>query len=127
MTATLEHVNLTVSDPEAFAEKLCELFDWKIRWKGPAIAEGFSVHVGGPETYLAVYSGPNGIAEPGGSSYATRGGLNHVGFVVDDLDAMEERVRAAGFTPRSHADYEPGRRFYFDGPEGVEFELVSYA
>jgi hypothetical protein len=37
--------------------------------------------------------------------------LNHIGVEVDDLDATEARVVAAGLKPFSHADYEPGRRF----------------
>ncbi|MEO1734352.1 MAG: VOC family protein, partial [Pseudomonadota bacterium] len=53
--------------------------------------------------------------------------LNHVGVVVPDIDAVEAKVKAAGFEPRSHADYEPGKRFYFDGPDSIEFEVVSYA
>ena len=45
---------------------------------------------------------------------------------VDDLDAAEQAVKDAGYTPKSHADYEPGRRFYFEDEEGVEYELVQY-
>jgi hypothetical protein len=33
----------------------------------------------------------------------------------------------AGLTPFAHGDYEPGRRFYFFDPNGIEFEVVSYA
>lgn len=61
-----------------------------------------------------------------GDSYVTLGGLNHLGVVVADLAATEARVVAAGFAPKDHADYAPGRRFYFDGPEGVEIEAVAY-
>jgi catechol 2,3-dioxygenase-like lactoylglutathione lyase family enzyme len=52
--------------------------------------------------------------------------LNHVGIEVDDLDATEARVIAAGLVPFSHGDYEPGRRFYFFDPDGIEYEVVSY-
>lgn len=61
------------------------------------------------------------------SNYVTTGGLNHIGVAVDDLDAAEERVKAAGLTPTSHADYEPGRRFYFRDEDGIEYEVVSYS
>ena len=43
-----------------------------------------------------------------------------------DLDAVEARVKQAGFTPGNHADYEPGRRFYFTEGNGVEIEVVRY-
>jgi predicted enzyme related to lactoylglutathione lyase len=53
-------------------------------------------------------------------------GLNHIGVVVADLEATEARVKAAGYVPENHADYEPGRRFYFHDHNGVEIEVVSY-
>ncbi len=80
--------------------------------------------MGGDDSYIAVYAHPDQEA-PARESYWTRGGLNHIGIVVDDLDEAERRVKAAGFTPRSHADYEPGRRFYFDDDDGIEFEVVT--
>ncbi len=123
--ATLEHVNVTVSDPLATANRLCELFGWRIRWQGDAIHGGTTVHVGSGDTYIAVYSrGAPAVAEA--ETYATRGGLNHIGIVVDDLDDAEARVIKAGYAPHSHADYEPGRRFYFHDDDNIEFEVVSY-
>ena len=126
--ARLEHVNVTVADPDATAAMLGDIFGWKVRWQGTAIHGGRTVHVGGETDYLAVYTGPGG--EPQGApdtSYTRRAGLNHIGVVVDDLDAVEARVKARGYTPHSHADYEPGRRFYFREENGVEIEVVSYA
>ena len=124
--ARLEHVNLTARDPLAFAGVLDALFGWKIRWQGRAMNNGYSVHVGSDDSYLAIYSPPGDLNVSAPLSYETAGGLNHLGVVVDDLDATEAKVQAAGFRTHSHADYEPGRRFYFDGPEGVEIEVVSY-
>ena len=46
---------------------------------------------------------------------------------MDDLNTVEARVVEAGLTPFSHGDYEPGRRFYFLDPDGIEYEVVSYA
>lgn len=120
----LEHVNFTVTDPAATAQILCDLFDWKIRWKGAAKDDGMSYHVGGENSYVAIYS--RGGSQPQGDSYATPGAMNHLGVVVDDLDAVEARVKAAGFIPHNHADYEPGQRFYFMAPDDVEIEVVSY-
>lgn len=124
--ARLEHANITVADPKSTAEELCALFGWHIRWEGEALGRGHTVHVGTDDSYLAVYA-PRGAAVPAETgSYSTLGGLNHIGIVVDDLDAAEERARAAGYQPRNHADYEPGRRFYFDTRDGIEIEVVCY-
>lgn len=124
--ATLEHVNLTVRDAKATAARLASLFDWKIRWEGASIHGGYSVHVGGQDSYLAIYNPPS-PPEKATESYFMINGLNHIGVTVDDLDGAEARIRAAGYQPYSHGDYEPGRRFYFDDEDGVEYEVVSYA
>lgn len=122
----LEHVNITVSDPLKTAERLCRLFDWRIRWRGDAIHGGHSVHVGADKSYVALYRHPERLAD-NADSYETRGGLNHLGVVVDHLNAVEAKVRDMGYEPHSHADYEPGRRFYFRDGDEIEFEVVSYA
>jgi len=122
----LEHVNVTVGNPKEMAGILNTLFGWKVRWEGLSIYHGYTVHVGDDDSYLALYS-PNKELTINDNSYGQLSGLNHIGVVVDDIKATEARVLKAGFKPHSHAEYEPGERFYFDGPEGIEFEVVSYA
>lgn len=121
----LEHVNVTVADPARTAAMLCALFDWKVRWEGPSKSGGRSIHVGADDWYVVAYS-PGTPGEAPGDPGAYKGGLNHIGVVVEDLEATEARVKAAGLTPFNHGDYEPGRRFYFVDPDGVEYEVVSY-
>ena len=115
----------TVSDPEGAAAKLGAIFGWSIRWQGPALAGGHTVHVGSDDHYLALYTGPNG--QHTDAAYPKGQPLQHIGITVDDLDATEIKVMAAGYEPINHGDYEPGRRFYFLGPDAIEFEVVSYA
>ncbi len=122
----LEHINITPTDPHGFIERLIQIFDWKIRWHGEAIHGGESFHVGDENSYLAIYVPPSDteIDDPIRFKPVR---LNHIGITVDDLDGTEEKVKALGITTRSHADYEPGRRFYYDDPSGIEIEVVSYA
>lgn len=123
--AFLEHVNVTVSDPDKTAQRLVDLFGWHIRWKGEARNGGTTIHVGSDASYIAVYS----LGTPAGTkedSYGTKGALNHIGIVVDDIDATEARIKKAGYHTHNHGDYEPGRRFYFDEDDGIEIEVVSY-
>ena len=120
--ARLEHANITVSDPDrsaALFEKLC---GWHERWRGPSQLGGWTIHVGTPEAYLAIYTNKGR-----GGPFAKGAPLNHIGIEVDDLDAAEAVVVAHGLVPFNHADYEPGRRFYFFDWDGIEFEVVSYA
>ncbi|MES2058396.1 MAG: VOC family protein [Pseudomonadota bacterium] len=123
--AKLEHANVTVSDPERSAQMVEMLFGWEERWRGPARDGGFTIHAGGEADYIAFYTGPRGQHLT--ARYPKGAPLNHIGVLVDDLDEVEKRVIALGLRPFSHGDYEPGRRFYFLDPDGIEFEVVSYA
>jgi catechol 2,3-dioxygenase-like lactoylglutathione lyase family enzyme len=120
----IEHVNVTVRDPARTAAILENLFGWHIRWEGAARDGGHTIHVGSGEHYMALYTG-SGVTYSNDDFIKGRP-LNHVGVEVDDLDATEARVIAAGLVPFSHGDYEPGRRFYFFDPDGIEYEVVSY-
>ncbi len=121
----IEHVNISVSDNRASAALFQQIFGWYIRWQGAARDNGHSIHVGDDRYYLALHTPPADTTS--GAPFAKGVPLNHIGFVVDDLDALEQRVRAAGLTPFGHEAYDPGRRFYaFDG-DGIEFEFISYA
>lgn len=122
--AMIEHVNLTVRDPERSARLMEALFGWHVRWKGPARDGGRSIHVGNDIAYVALYTGPDG--QHAEARYPKGEPLNHVGVLVDDLDAVEEKVIAQGLDPFNHGDYEPGRRFYFFDLDGIEYEVVSY-
>lgn len=118
----IEHVNVTVSDPERAAGLMNALFGWHVRWQGPALNGGRSLHVGSDQSYVALYAAP-GAPD---ARFAKGRPLNHIGVEVDDLDAIERKVVAAGLTPFNHGDYDPGRRFYFLDPDGIEYEVVSY-
>lgn len=121
----LEHANVSVSDPARTAKMLGDIFGWKIRWQGDLISGGHTIHVGGEGSYLALYhqAGSDVSKE---DSYTTVGGLNHLAVVVEDLADMDAKVRKAGYTPGEHFDYEPGKRFYFNDHDGIEFEVVWY-
>ncbi|PLK28072.1 glyoxalase [Porphyrobacter sp. TH134] len=118
----LEHINITVSDIARSAALLEQLMGWHIRWRGPSQMGGETIHVGGEADYIAVYTKGTAV-----DRFAKGAPLNHVGLVVDDLDAAEAVVREAGLEPFNHADYAPGKRFYFFDWDGIEFEMVSYA
>ena len=117
----LEHVNLTVSDPDRSSKLLQDLCGWRERWRGPSQMGGWTIHVGTERDYIAFYT-----HEAPPRHHAKGMPLNHVGLVVDDLDEAERTVIAAGLVPFSHGDYDPGRRFYFFDWNGIEFEMVSY-
>ncbi|MEL7482198.1 MAG: VOC family protein [Pseudomonadota bacterium] len=125
----LEHLNITVPDPDRTAAMLERLFGWHVRWSGPSMGGGYTVHVGTDTDYLALYrpADPSRL-EPFQKVRASGrvGGLNHIALTVDDLEDAETRILEAGFETLNHADYAPGRRFYFYDHDGIEYEVVSY-
>ena len=117
----LEHVNITVSDPDRSSTLLQQLCGWHERWRGPSQMGGRTIHVGSERDYIALYTHGKSAGP-----YAKGVPLNHVALVVGDLAEAEATVLAAGLEPFGHGDYDPGRRFYFFDWDGIEFELVSY-
>jgi len=123
-TPRIEHVNVTVSNPERAARLMEQLFDWQVRWKGPARDGGRTIHIGSKEHYIALYTGRD--VDYTAEDFAKGRPLNHIGIEVDDIAATEARVVTAGLKPFNHDDYDPGRRFYFLDPDGIEYEIISY-
>ena len=124
----IEHANLTVTQPERSAEFLKKLLGWEERWRGKSQLGGDTIHVGEPEngaTYIALYTNEDVQADRE-RRFCKGDPLNHVGLLVDDIDAAERVVESAGLEATSHGDYEPGKRFYFTDWDGIEFEVISY-
>ena len=120
----LEHANVTVKDLDQSIDFYRELLDLEVRWRGTVSNGNPAAHVGGDRFYLALFE-----ASRGGEferDYESPG-LNHVGFVVDDLDDKRRRLAKLGVDTHLEGDYEPGRRLYFYDPSGLEVELVEYA
>jgi glyoxylase I family protein len=119
----LEHVNMSVADLDqsiAFYEKLLGL---KVRWRGTTASGLPAAHVGDERHYLALFEiGERAHTE---ANYEQLG-LNHFGFVVDDLKEAKRKLADLHVTPTMEADYAPGHRLYFLDPNGIEVELVQY-
>ena len=120
----LEHVNFTVADLDRSIDFYCRLLGLRLRWHRAAGESTAAAHVGDDRHYLAMFQARPDASRPP-TDYESVG-LNHFGFVVDDLDRARSRLQELGIIPHSEADYEPGRRLYFYDPDGIEVELVEY-
>ena len=119
----LEHVNMSVSDLDQTIDFYQRVLGLGVRWRGTTTSGDPAAHIGDDHCYLALFEVVDRNAEP--PDY-DRLGLNHFGFVVEDLDAVRRQLAAMNIQPHLEADYEPGRRLYFFDPDGVEVELVEY-
>ena len=119
----LEHVNMSVADLDRSIGFYEQLLGLQVRWRGTTASGEPAAHIGAGGQYLALFEvGGDRAPEP---AYE-RPGLNHFGWVVDDLEAARQRLAALNVRPHYEADYEPGRRLYFYDLDGLEVELVEY-
>jgi len=123
MVMRLEHVNMTVSNVRRSARFYGDLLGLTVRWEGKTSQGWPAIHIGDETSYLALFQSPSPSRAPEDYDQV---GLNHFGFVVDDLDSARKRLAELGVTPKAEHDYEPGKRLYFYDPDGIEVELVEY-
>ena len=127
MAARLDHANLTVRDVDAMLRFLLTAFpDFRIRGEGKTWRGTRWVHVGSDDLYLAL---SQSFLEPAERwvPYAGKPGTNHLGFAVDDAEALRARLRAAGYEDTTVPNRHPfRRRVYFHDPEGNDWEFVEY-
>jgi len=125
MTVRLDHANLIVRDIDATTKFLQTAFpDFRVRAEGGAAGQRW-VHVGNDVTYLALNEA-TATAEQW-VPYDGKPGLNHVGFEVDDAEALRARMRAAGYQDTTVPNSHPARtRVYFHDHDGSDWEFVQY-
>lgn len=120
----LEHANITVNNLESSITFFKTAFpDFKIRGGGDSDGRKW-IHLGNEITYIA-------LNESVEQKMATKGysssGINHLGFVVEDVQIIAERLLAEGFKRDYPTQVENYRiREYFADNDGNEYEFVQY-
>ena len=121
----VEHVNITVRSIErAVAFLRTALPDFRVRGQGEGEDRKW-LHLGTAQSYLA-------LEEPLRSGRGRRtpyvdSGINHVGLVVDDAEAVRRRLREAGYREGIRVPRHPARhRIYFFDDDGIEYEFIEY-
>lgn len=127
MKIRLEHANLAVRDVGAMLRFLQHAFpDFRVRREGKTWQGARWLHVGNDDTYVALNEAQQAPAEPW-VPYAGKPGLNHLGFEVDDVEALRMRLADAGYRDSTVPNAHPHRRrVYFHDPEGNDWEFVQY-
>jgi len=124
MAGYLEHVNISVTDiDEAVRFFSTAMPDFRVRHDSGPGADRW-VHLGTEETYISIHRAPFRDED---ELRQERPGLSHVGFVVDDADALYRRMRRAGYREGFVPPPHPYRkRVYFLDSDGIEYEFVEY-
>ncbi len=124
MSVYLEHANLTVRDlDEAIRFLTTAIPEFSVRHRGFSNGREWA-HVGNAETYIAVSVIPDEAAPH--RAYEELG-VNHIGFVVEDADAVAQALKNAGYKEGMQVDPHPHRkRIYFHDDDDNEWEFVEY-
>ena len=127
MTVRLEHANIGVRDSDGMIRFLQTAFpEFRIRHDATGADGTRWVHVGTDETYIAL---GQATAEPEQRWRPYEGipGVNHLAYEVDDVEALRDRLKSAGYKDSTVPNVHPYRkRVYFNDPEGNDWEFVQY-
>ena len=126
MTIRMEHANLTVRHLDESVRFLMAAFPaFEIRREGLRDGRRW-MHIGTGDTYIALNEA-SVEADERWVPYGGKPGVNHLGFEVDDADAVRERLAAAGFRDSTYPNKHPYRkRVYFHDADGNDWEFVEY-
>ncbi len=129
MATYIEHANITVPDLEAAIAFLTTAFpEFRVRGRGETetdLGKKLWLHLGTDATYVALEQMAT-PTDPGRRPYRDNG-VNHLGFVVEDVDGVIERLTAAGYRDGIPVEPHPHRkRAYFHDAGGFEYEFVQY-
>jgi catechol 2,3-dioxygenase-like lactoylglutathione lyase family enzyme len=127
MTVRLEHANLIVRDIDATIRFLRTAFpEFRIRFDGEDQSGRRWVHIGTDDTYIAL---SQSTVEPPErwTPYEGVPGVNHLAYEVDDVEALRERLKSAGYKDSTVPNEHPYRnRVYFYDPDGNDWEFIQY-
>jgi len=120
----LEHANISARDIEQAQHFFKTAFPhFKKRGGGNETREW--IHFGDDVTYVAITKVEN-IAGQYKKDYA-KTGINHIGFVVDNVDDIAIRLLAENYKRSYPKQIEKFRiRDYFLDADGNEYEFVEY-
>ncbi|PVZ72206.1 VOC family protein [Pelagibaculum spongiae] len=124
----LEHANITVKSIAESEKFLVSAFpDFVIRGSGRRPSDDrLWVHIGNQQVYLALNEMPQ--HKPLDLTDYAQDGVNHLGWVVDDLDAIDQRLQSSGYAEiiEFQEENEYRRRHYYRDGNGFEWEFVEY-
>jgi len=127
MTVRLEHANLIVRDIDATVLFLQTAFpEFRIRFDFDDRRGRRWVHIGTDDCYICLTKSAV-VPEQRWTAYSGHPGINHLGYEVDDVEALRERLKSAGYQDSTVPNNHPYRkRVYFHDRDGNDWEFVQY-
>ena len=126
MTFRMEHANVSVRHIDESVRFLMAAFpEFEVRREGLKNGHRW-MHIGTDDTYIALNETTQSRDE-NQEPYNGKPGVNHLGYEVDDVEALRDRLTAAGFKDSTYPNSHPHRkRVYFYDADGNDWEFVQY-
>lgn len=120
----LEHANITVKNLDKAVHFFKTAFPhFTVRGGGDEPRKW--IHLGDDETYMAINESVK--KEDTTEKNYSKNGINHMGFVVENVEEISSRLLQAGYQRDYPKQVEKFRiRDYFADSDGNEFEFVQY-
>lgn len=124
----LEHANITVKSIAEAERFLVKAFpDFSVRGSGVRKSDGRRwAHIGNQQIYLAF----NQCQKHSALDFKDylQDGVNHLGWVVEDIDQIDQRLQGSGYREiiEHREETEHRRRHYYRDGNGFEWEFVEY-
>ena len=120
----LEHNNITVNNlDEAVKFIQTAMPEFEIRGEGADNQRRWA-HIGTNQSYVALTETTKEVTAS--ENYLTHG-FNHMGFVVNDVRAVGQRLREAGYkSSYPFTEHKHRLRDYYLDADGNEYEFIQY-
>ncbi len=128
MLCQLDHANITVVSIERAIEFLRTAFpDFRERGSGETDHGDWSerwVHLGTDDLYVCLNTTTRVTRAERKAREET--GLNHVGFIVEDVDRLLDEYEAGGYKCALMDEQPSRKRLYVTDHDGITWEFVQY-
>jgi catechol 2,3-dioxygenase-like lactoylglutathione lyase family enzyme len=128
MALHFDHVNITVVDIERATEFLRIAFPhFRVRGGGEGKLGDMTTawrHLGTEEEYISLNQ--TSATEKPDRDGSRQTGINHVGFVVYDLEKLHGGYKAAGFRCQWHVETPSRLRLYVTDQDNTIWEFIQY-
>ena len=115
----IHHVHMVSQEPEVLRDWFLDIFGGE-----------YHAERGAGEIHSIRYDGIwVNISEVGVSAAPSRGrSLDHMGFRVDDMEALVEKIKSTGYEPHEMRPANPTSTtllMFFEGADGIHFEIAQ--